>query len=98
MLDVVAQNKTKNPNKNINLVYMPEQEKYLTLNRGFFSETMPDDMKRVFMLVVNNTPCFPDDQKAFLCGCIHNYEKIDDYTRGQLLDVLDDLHLFVDNR
>lgn len=77
---------------------MTDKEKYLTLNRGFFSTTMPDDMKRVFMLVVNNTPCFPDDQRAFLCGCIHNYETIDDYTRGQLLDVLDDLKLFVDNR
>jgi hypothetical protein len=76
---------------------MTKQETYVKLNRVFFSKTMPADMKRIFMLVVNNTPYFPDDQRAFLCGCIHNYETIDDYTRGQLLDVLDDLKLFVDN-
>lgn len=77
---------------------MPETEKHLTLNRRFFADTIPDDMKRVFMLVINNTPCFPDDHKAFLCGCIHNYETIDEYARGQLLDVIDELKLFVDNR
>lgn len=77
---------------------MSEPEKYLTLNRSFFAKSIPNDMKRVFMLVINNTNCLPDDQKGFLCDYIHNYENINDYARGQLLDVIDELKLFVDNR
>lgn len=70
-------------------------EKYVKLNRKFFAETMPEDMKRAFMLIINNTSCLPYDQKVFLCDNIHNYERINDYTRSELLDVLDELHLFV---
>jgi len=71
-----------------------QEEKYINLNRVFFAETIPDDMKRVFMLVINNTPCIPHDQKVFLCDHIHHYESISDYARSELLDVLDELHLF----
>lgn len=69
-------------------------EKYVKLNRKFFAEEMPSDMKRVFMLVINNTPCIPDDQKIFLCDNIFHYESIGDYSRNQILDILDDLNLF----
>jgi len=71
-----------------------QEEKYIKLNRTFFAETMPEDMKRAFMLVINNTPCFQHEQKVFLCDHIHNYERINDYARSELLDVLDELHLF----
>tara|TARA_R110002126_G_scaffold243153_2_gene386283 strand:- start:9168 stop:9398 length:231 start_codon:yes stop_codon:yes gene_type:complete len=72
-------------------------EKYVKLNRKFFAEEMPSDMKRVFMLVINNTPCIPDDQKIFLCDNIFHYESIGDYSRNQILDILDDLNLFTTN-
>jgi hypothetical protein len=74
-----------------------EEEIYVKLNRAFFAETMPEDMKRVFMLIINKT-ALPADQKLFLCDYIHNYENINDYARGQLLDVIDELKLFVENR
>jgi len=74
-----------------------EEEKYIKLNRKFFAESMPDDMKRVFMLIVNNTPYFPQKQKEFLCDHIHHFEHIGDFARSELLDVLDELHLFVQN-
>jgi len=69
-------------------------EKYVKLSRTFFAETMPDDMKRIFMLVINNTDYIPYDQKVFLCDNIFHYESIGDYSRGQVLDVLDELKLF----
>jgi hypothetical protein len=72
-------------------------EKYVKLNRKFFAEEMPSDMKRAFMLVINNTPCIPDDQKIFLCDNIFHYESIGDYSRNQILDILDDLNLFTTN-
>lgn len=74
-----------------------EEETYVKLNRAFFADSMPADMKRVFMLIINKTT-LPDDQKGFLCDYIHNYENINDYARGQLLDVIDELKLFVENR
>lgn len=70
-------------------------EKYVKLNRKFFAESMPDDMKKAFMLVINHTPCIPEDQRLFLCDNIFHYETIGDYSRGQVLDVLDELKLFV---
>jgi hypothetical protein len=69
-------------------------EKYVKLCRKFFAETMPDDMKKVFMLVINNTHYIPDDQKIFLCDNIFHYESIGDYSRNQILDILDGLNLF----
>ena len=72
-------------------------EKYVKLNRKFFAEEMPSDMKRAFMLVINSTPCIPDDQKIFLCDNIFHYESIGDYSRNQILDILDDLNLFTTN-
>lgn len=69
-------------------------EKYVTLNRTFFAKTMPADMKRVFMMVIQHADILPNDQKLFLCDHIHNYEVIGDFARGELLDVLDGLQLF----
>lgn len=67
---------------------------HLTLNRKFLATEMPDNMKKGFILAITHTPYIPYHQKAFICDNIHNYEKIDDYSKGQLLDVLDELHLF----
>jgi hypothetical protein len=72
-----------------------QKEKYLRLSRTFFSQSMPDDFKRVFMLVVQNTHYLPDKQKEFLCDHIHHYETIGDLARNELLDVLDGFQLFV---
>lgn len=72
-----------------------QEEQNVKLNRTFFAKSMPDEFKCVFIKIVQNTPCFPYDEKAFLCDHIHHYEDIGDYARNQLLDVLDDLRLFV---
>ena len=74
-----------------------QEEKYIHLTRVFLADTRPDDKKRVFKLDINNTPCIPHDQKVFLCDHIHHYESISDYARSELLDVLDELHLFSHN-
>jgi hypothetical protein len=72
-----------------------QEEKYIRLSRTFFSKSMPDDFKRMFMLVIKNTHYLPDNQKEFLCDHIHHYENISDLARSELLDVLDGLQLFV---
>ena len=72
-----------------------EKEKTLRLSRAFFSRGMPDDFKRVFIKVIMCTPCLPYDQKCFLCDQIQNYERIGDFGRKEILDVIDELRLFV---
>jgi len=72
-----------------------EKENNLRLSRAFFSRGMPDDFKRVFIKVVMCTPCLPYDQKCFLCDQIQNYENIGDFGRKEILDVIDELRLFV---
>lgn len=71
------------------------KENHLRLSRTFFSRGMPDDFKRVFIKVVQHTACLPKDQKDFLCDQIHNYEHIGDFGRKEILDVIDELRLFV---
>jgi hypothetical protein len=70
-------------------------ENALRLSRAFFSRGMPDDFKRVFIKVIMCTPCLPYDQKCFLCDQIQNYENIGDFGRKEILDVIDELRLFV---
>lgn len=74
---------------------MGEKETALRLSRTFFSRGMPDDFKRVFINVIQHTPCLPYDQKCFLCDQIQNYENIGDFGRKEILDVIDELRLFV---
>jgi len=76
-------------------IKMNEKEKALRLSRTFFSRGMPDDFKRVFIKVIMMTPCLPYDQKCFLCDQIQNYESIGDFGRKEILDVIDELRLFV---
>jgi hypothetical protein len=73
-------------------------ETYVKLNRAFFAQEMPADMKRVFMLAINNTPCFGEREKIFLCDNIFHYEDIGDFARKEILDVLDELRLFACNK
>lgn len=70
-------------------------EKFVKLNRKFLELEMPDDLKRCFMLIIKNTPCLPDEDKIFICDHIFHYENINQYQREEVLDVLDDLQLFV---
>jgi len=72
-----------------------QEEKYLKLSRSFFSQSMTDDFKRVFIMIVQHTHFLPEKEKTFLCDQIHYYEHIGDIARKELLDVLDDLKLFV---
>lgn len=72
-----------------------QEEQYLKLSRSFFSQSMPDDFKRAFIKIVQYTHFLPEKEKTFLCDQIHYYEHIGDIARKELLDVLDDLKLFV---
>jgi hypothetical protein len=47
------------------------------------------------MLIIKNTPCLPDEDKVFICDHIFHYENINQYQRDEVLDVLDNLQLFV---
>jgi len=72
-----------------------KEEKTARLSRAFFSTSMPDEFKRVFIKVVQHTHFIPEKERTFLCDQIHYYEHIGDFARKELLDVLDDLKLFV---
>ena len=72
-----------------------EKEKALRLSRAFFSRGMPDDFKRVFIKIVQHTQCLPYDQKCFICDQSQHYEDIGDFGRKEVLDIIDELRLFV---
>ena len=42
------------------------KEKTARLSRAFFSTSMPDDFKRVFIQVVQHTHFLPEAQRTFL--------------------------------
>lgn len=67
---------------------------YVKINRKTFSESMPSNLKKAFITIILAAPALTEDAKNFTCDMIQNYETIGEYARSEVLDVIDELHLF----
>ena len=70
---------------------MPE---YAKVNRKIFAKEMPEQMKKWFIIMIQNHPVIPKPDKDFVCDFLHNYESISDANRTEVLDVIDSMDLF----
>lgn len=68
---------------------------FAKLNRTHFETTMPDNIKKAFMLLVQKHPALKQCDKDFVCDNLHHYESINQYSRMEVLDVIDSMELFV---
>ena len=67
---------------------------YAKLNRKTFREVMPENLKIAFIKIIQACPALTSEAKDFTCDMLHNYETIGEFARGEVLDVIDELHLF----
>jgi hypothetical protein len=71
---------------------MPE---YAKIKRELFRKSMPDNLKKAFIILVQHHPALGQSDKDFVCDNIHHYETIDEVSRTDVLDVLDGMDMFV---
>jgi len=68
---------------------------YAKIKRDLFKASMPENIKKAFIVLVQQHPALGKSDKDFVCDNIHNYELIDDVSRTDVLDVLDGMDMFV---
>ena len=71
---------------------MPE---YAKIKREMFRTSMPETLKKSFIVLVQNHNLLGQSDKDFICDNIHHYESIDEVSRKDVLDVLDGMEMFV---
>lgn len=67
---------------------------FAKLNRLVLELNMPTDMKQFFIRKVQELTCMSQSDKDFICDNIHNYEKVDQQSRFDVLDTIDGMELF----
>lgn len=67
---------------------------YAKINRATFRDEMPSNLKAAFIKIIQAAPALTDEAKTFTCDMLQNYETIGEFARGEVLDVIDELHLF----
>lgn len=68
---------------------------YAKIKRDLFKKSMPDNIKKAFITLVQQHPALGKSDKDFVCDNIQNYELIDDLSRTDVLNVLDGMDMFV---
>ena len=68
---------------------------FAKLNRTLFEKAMPVKIKQAFILLVQKHPALKQCDKDFVCDNLHHYESINQYSRMEVLDVIDGMELFV---
>lgn len=68
---------------------------FAKLKRELFKESMPDNIKKAFITLVQKHPALGASDKDFICDNIQNYETIDDVSKTDVLDVIDGMELFI---
>ena len=68
---------------------------YAKIKRELFRTSMPDKLKKAFIVLVQNHNVLGQSDKDFICDNIHHYEDIDEVSRIDVLDVLDGMEMFV---
>jgi len=71
---------------------------YMKLNRTTFKDTMPDNLKKSFILLVQQHPALTKELKDFVCDVLQNYESMSEHNRSECLDVIDEMQLFVSSK
>jgi len=68
---------------------------YAKIKRDLFKDSMPANIKKAFITLVQQHPALGKSDKDFVCDNIQNYEHIDEVSRIDVLDVLDGMEMFV---
>lgn len=68
---------------------------YAKIKRELFRTSMPDNLKKAFIQLVQHHNALGQSDKDFVCDNIHNYETIDEVSRIDVLDVLDGMDMFI---
>ena len=68
---------------------------YAKIKRELFRTSMPDNLKKSFIVLVQNHNVLGQSDKDFICENINHYEDIDEVSRIDILDVLDGMEMFV---
>lgn len=68
---------------------------YAKIKRELFRTSMPDKLKKAFIVLVQNHNVLGQSDKDFICENINHYEDIDEVSRTDVLDVLDGMEMFV---
>lgn len=71
---------------------MPE---YAKIKRELFRKSMPENLKKSFIILVQHHQALGQSDKDFICDNIHHYEDIDEVSRTDVLDVLDGMDMFI---
>lgn len=68
---------------------------YAKIKRELFRTSMPDNLKKSFIVLVQQHPALGQSDKDFICENINHYEDIDEVSRMDVMDVLDGMEMFV---
>lgn len=68
---------------------------YAKIKRELFRTSMPDNLKKAFIVLVQNHNVLGQSDKDFICENINHYEDIDEVSRTDIMDVLDGMEMFV---
>lgn len=68
---------------------------YAKIKRELFRKSMPDNLKKAFIILVQQHPALGKSDKDFVCENINHYETIDEVSRTDVMDVLDGMDMFV---
>ena len=71
---------------------MPE---YAKIKRELFRTSMPENLKKSFIVLVQNHNVLVQCDKDFVCDNIQNYESIDEVSRNDIMDILDGMEMFI---
>ena len=67
---------------------------FAKINRTTFRDEMPANLKNAFIKIIQAAPALTQEAKIFTCDMLQNYETIGEFARGEVLDIIDELHLF----
>ena len=68
---------------------------YAKLQRHLLKDGMNDVLKKAFITLVQGHPALPKSDKDFICDSIHHFESISEENRTHVMDVIDEMALFV---
>ena len=68
---------------------------YAKIKRELFRTSMPDNLKKSFIILIQHHPALGQSDKDFVCDNIQNYETIDEVSRIDVMDIIDGMEMFV---
>jgi hypothetical protein len=68
---------------------------FAKLNRTNLQTTMPLNIKKAFIILVQKHPALKQTDKDFICDNLFHYESISQASRMEVLDIIDSMELFV---